>query len=162
MNLLRRIFYGLVVLAAVQVVYYYPQMPGVVASHFDGLGAPNGWSGRNAFFGLYLGIVAMLVGIFVYLPRWSEKRTSFGMKIPNREYWLAPERLEQTRAFFRRQMMLMGVVHLLLAILTIQLVIVANFEPEPRLHWSIGWALGLYFLFIAGWLFHFWNYFRNT
>jgi len=42
MNALRRLFYGLIALAAVQTLYYYPQMPEVVASHFDGRGAPNG------------------------------------------------------------------------------------------------------------------------
>ena len=83
------------------------------------------------------------------------------MKIPNRDYWLAPQRIEQTRAFFRRQMMLMGIVHLLLAIFTIQLVILANFEPEPRLHPSIFWALLAYFVFLAAWLIHFYRYFRN-
>ena len=48
MNALRRLFYGLIALAAVQVIYYYPQIPQVVASHFDGRGARNGWSSRNA------------------------------------------------------------------------------------------------------------------
>ena len=49
----------------------------------------------------------------------------------------------------------MGIAHLSLAIYAIQLAILANFDPEPRLHPSIGWALLLYFIFLAGWLIHF-------
>jgi hypothetical protein len=104
----------------------------------------------------------MLIGVFILLPKWSEKRAGFGMKIPNRDYWLAPERLEHTRAFFRRQMIIMGVAHLLLTIFVVQLAILANLGREIRLHSSVGWALGLYFLFIVTWLVHFWNHFRKT
>jgi len=158
---LRRTFLTLIALAIVQIVYYYPLMPEVVASHFDGLGAPNDWSSKNGFFGLYAAILAMLVGVFVFVPGWSEKHGKFGMKIPHRDYWLAPERLVQTRAFFRRQMMIMGVAHVSLAIYAIQLAIQANFAQQPRLHPSIGWALGLYFAILIAWLAHFYFHFRK-
>ena len=158
---LRRVFHGLVALVIIQIAYYYPQMPDIMASHFDGLGAPNDWSGKNFFFGLYLAIVLVLIAVFVFAPRWSVARTRFGMKIPNREFWLAPERVEQTREFLRRQMMIMGVVHLALAVFAIQLAILANFDQQPRLHSSIGWALALYFVFLIAWLVHFYLHFRK-
>lgn len=158
---LKRIFFALIALAIVQIAIYYPQMPDVVASHFDGLGEPNDWSGRNGFFGLYIAILTLLVLVFIYAPGWSVKRARFGMKIPNREYWLAPEQLDQTREFFRRQMLVMGVVHLSLAIFAVQLVIQANFDQAPRLHHSIAWALGLYFVILLGWLIHFFLHFRK-
>ena len=162
MTWLKSIFFVLIALATAQTVYYYPLMPEVVASHFDGLGAANGWSSRNGFFSLYSAMLALLVFVFIYIPRWSEKRTSFGMKIPNRKYWLAPERLEQTRKFFRRQMLIMGVVHLSLAIFSVQLVIMANFDQVPLLHQSIAWALGFYFVILIGWLIHFFLHFRKS
>ena len=158
---LKRIFFALIALAIAQIMFYYPRMPNVVASHFDGLGAPNDWSGRNGFFGIYIAMLVLLILVFIYSPRWSEKRARFGMKIPNREFWLAPERADQTRQFFRRQMLLMGVAHLSLAIFTVQLVIEANFDQAPRLHHSIAWALGIYFFFLIGWLVHFFLYFRK-
>ena len=91
---LRRTFLFLIALAIVQIVYYYPRMPVIVASHFDGLGVPNDWSSKNGFFGLYAAILAMLVGIFVLVLGWSEKHVSFGMKISPRDYWLATERVD--------------------------------------------------------------------
>lgn len=159
---LRRAFYALVALAAIQVIYYYPQMPEVMASHFDGRGVPNDWAGRSGFFALYLGILLLLVIVFEFTPRWSEKRSRFGMKLPNADYWLSPERIDETRAFFRRQMYLMGSAHLGLTIYVVQLAIMANFEAQPRLHWSVGWALLLYFVVLCTWLIYFFLHFRKT
>lgn len=157
----KRIFFGLVALAILQTIYYYPQMPDVVASHWDGLGQANAWSGRTGFFALYLGIVLMLVGVFIYMPGWSVGRSRMGMRIPHPEYWLAPERIEQTRQFFRRQMAIMGVVHLLLAIYVMQLAIEANLETEARLDSGVFWALGLYFSILTAWLIYFFLHFRR-
>lgn len=161
MNWIDRVFWLLTGLALVQIAYYYPQMPAVIASHFDGLGAADGWSSRNGFFGVYLAIMLMVVGIFYWMPIINENRRGPGLKIPNSEYWLAPQRIASTRAFFRNQMRLVGVVHLLLLIAVIQLVILANFNAEPRLHASIGWILGAYFLFVTGWLIYFYRYFKK-
>lgn len=158
---IRRVFFALVASAILQTLYYYPQMPDIVASHWDGLGAPNGWSSRNGFFGLYLGIVAMLVAAFVYLPRWSLNRGRKGLNLPNADYWLAPERIEQTRAIIQDQLLIMGVVHLALAVVVMQLAIQANFEPGASLDSSILWILILYFIILAVWLARFFLRFRK-
>ena len=63
---------------------------------------------------------------------------------------------------FPVQMIIMGVVHLLLAMFTVQLAILANLGQEARLHSSIGWALGLYLLSVIAWLIHFWRHFSKT
>jgi uncharacterized membrane protein len=160
-NFYRYLFYALVAVALLQSVFYYPQMPAVVASHFDGTGVANGWSSRNVFFAIYLAMVAMLIGIFICLPRRSGERGKLRMNIPNREYWLAPQRRGQTMEFFRRQMMVLGIVHLLLAIFTVQLAILANLQQESRLHASMWWALGSYFLFLGLWLTHLFLHFRK-
>jgi len=161
MSWLRRIFYLLVASAVIQTIYYYPKMPEVMASHFDGLGAPNDWSSRGFFFGIYLGIVLLVVIVFEFVPQWSEKRSRFGIKIPHHDYWLAPGKIEQTRAFFRSQMYLMGIAHMLLTICAIQLAILANFDVQPRLNSGIFWLLVVYFVFLSGWSLHFFLHFRK-
>ena len=148
----RYLFYGLVAIALLQSVFYYPQLPAQVASHFDGDGFANGWSSRNVFFAIYLAVILLLIGIFVVLPRCSGHRDKLRMNIPNREYWLALERRQQTLDFFQRQMLILGIAHLGLAIYTIQLAIIANLQQDGRLHGSFIWLLGLYFLFLAAWL----------
>ena len=58
-------------------------------------------------------------------------------------------------------MMILGIAHLLLAIYTIQLTIIANLQQAGQLHSSIFWALGLYCLFLAVWLIRFFLQFRK-
>jgi len=161
MNFYRYLFYGLVAIALLQSAFYYPQMPPVVASHFDGAGMANGWSSRVVFFAIYLAMIAMLIGIFIGGPRWSGERGKLRLNIPNREYWLAPARLQQTLEFFRRQMIILGIAHLLLAIYAVQLAILANLHQESGLHGSMWWALGAYFLFFGRWLIHLFARFRK-
>ena len=157
----KRVFFALTAIPVLQTLYYYPQLPEVVASHWDGLGAPNGWSSRFGFFGVYLGIVILLAGVFIYLPGWGMKRGRRSLNLPNAEYWLAPERIEQTRAMIQHQLTIMAVVHLALAIVVMQLAIQANFEPGASLDGSIFWILIVYFIFLIVWLVRFMLRFRK-
>ena len=154
----RYLFYGLVAVALAQVFYYYPLLPQIVASHFDGRGAADGWSSRNFFFGLYLAMLALTTGVFMLLPSRIGASGSFAGKIPHRQYWLAPARIEQTRAFLRRQMLVMGIIHLLLAMITVQLVILANLGQQTQLNSIIFWVLAAYFVCVIAWLV---NFFQN-
>ena len=156
----RYLFYGLAGVAILQTAFYYPQLPQVVASHFDGAGSANAWSGRNTFFAIYLGMMALLIVVFDLLPRWPGRRSRVRMNIPNRDYWLAPERRDATLEYLHRRMMVLGIAHQLLAIYTIQLAIIANLK-QAELHQSIYWALGLYFLFLATWLLRIFLHFRK-
>ncbi len=161
MNWGRNIFIVQLGLAVFQTIHYYPLMPATIASHFDSSGIPNGWAGKFSFFALYLSILFFLGIVFLYLPKRSVKRSQFGMNLPNRDYWLAPDHIEQTRQFLMRQMLIMGNVHVLLALTVIQLVIMANFIPDPVLDTRIFWVLIIYFIFLPAWLINFFLHFRK-
>ena len=92
------IFGALLLLAIVFMLGTARQLPPIVASHFDAAGYPNAFMPRAAYlrFVLLLGlgmpaaIVAILTAVY--------SRAS-NLKVPNRDYWLAPERIAGTRAF---------------------------------------------------------------
>ena len=157
----RYLFFGLVAIALLQSAFYYPQLPATVASHWGASGDADGWSSRSVFFAIYLSMVALVAVVFILIPHWTGRRGAMRMNIPNRDYWLAPERAQATKAFFRRQMLILGIAHLALAIYTVQLAIIANLRESGRLDDSIVWALGLYFAFLAGWLLHLILHFRK-
>ncbi len=161
MKWFRSIFIALIVLVILQILFYYPQMPDVVASHFDGSGTPNDWIGKTSFFVIYGFIMILLVIIFLYIPHRSEKRPNLRMKLPNRDYWLAPEQRTQTLAFFKRQMMIIGIVHLTLALIIVQFVIDTNFNQPPMLFSGIFWALLAYFVYLLAWIINFFLRFRK-
>ena len=74
------------------------QLPDPVASHFNGAGAATGWMPRVSYLLYMLGfavllplaVVAQITAMARFVPRW--------LNIPNRVYWLSPERRENTLA----------------------------------------------------------------
>jgi uncharacterized membrane protein len=82
----------LVLVAVVQFTYYYPRLPEMVASHFDGEGRPNGCMPKNEFFKMFAVITALIIGIFLLLPKLIKRVPPSMINLPNKDYWLAPER----------------------------------------------------------------------
>jgi uncharacterized membrane protein len=111
------ILLALVALAIVQFIYFYPQLPETVASHFDMSGTPNGWMSKTMFLVIMLFVTVLSVGstagIALLLPQLQDS-----MNISNKQYWLAPERRDQTMAFISSNMLWIAcaVVVLLLVI----------------------------------------------
>jgi uncharacterized membrane protein len=76
-----------------------PELPDRVATHFDFSGQPNGWMSRSASqqsmlaFGLIFPFFVVGICFMVrFLP-------ASLINVPNREYWLAPERREETQSY---------------------------------------------------------------
>jgi serine/threonine-protein kinase len=112
----------LVALVVVQIAWYWPRLPATVASHFDGSGRPNGWLSKEMFLAVYVGIVALLAVVFSavrFIP------TSL-WNLPNRDYWLAPERRAATVARFSEEMLWFANATLALVLLTFELAFRAN------------------------------------
>jgi Protein of unknown function (DUF1648) len=93
------LFWLLVALFVSYVISSSSVLPKQMATHFDGGGMPNGWMSRNGYirfmlaFGL--GVPFFVVGLHYLLARYAGNQ----FNIPNREYWLAPERRADTLRF---------------------------------------------------------------
>jgi len=148
----RRLMNGLLAAIVLQILYYYPQLPETVASHFDGAGRPNGWSSKEAFFGVYALMVALQVLIFRVLPPRLGRLPPRLVSLPNRDYWLGPERREETLAYLTTSMAWFGFASILFAVVTIQLVIEANLSQAP-LNGTMMWVLlAAFFAFVFLWV----------
>jgi hypothetical protein len=66
-------------------------------------------------------------------PRSIESKSPERLNLPNKEYWLAPERRDETFAFFRRRFAWYSCALLLILVLAMGLAIQANFSSPPRL-----------------------------
>ncbi|WP_139379581.1 DUF1648 domain-containing protein [Zoogloea sp. LCSB751] len=74
-------------------------LPPIVASHFSASGIANGFMPRQAY---VIGFSLLLIGIpllIAFLPGSLARRSSAHLNIPNRPYWLAPERRDMTLSF---------------------------------------------------------------
>jgi uncharacterized membrane protein len=90
------IFALLALYAAVHFSAIYPQLPSVVASHFDGRGAANGWQAKQAFFTVFVGVTVLCVLVGFGLASLIGAMPMGLVNLPNKQYWFAPEHRDQT------------------------------------------------------------------
>lgn len=139
-----------------QMLYFWPLMPDTMASHFDGMGRANGFAPRAGFFALYAGLIALFFLIFRILPRLLGRLPDGLINLPNKEFWLAPERRESTFAVIEKQMVLFGSATLILIIVTMQMVFQANRSGAAGIPGKVMWVLlALYLIFSLIWTIHF-------
>jgi uncharacterized membrane protein len=130
-------------------------LPPMVASHFDGAGFATAHMTR-AFYSKF--VFAMGVGFPIAMVAllsvvYSQARD---MKLPNRDYWLAPERIAQTRTLLVAHGVWFGCLMVAMVCYMHWLVLVAHRSVPPHLPnqqvfggllvfmgIAIGWVIGL-------------------
>jgi uncharacterized membrane protein len=127
------VFVFLVFAGFLQARKFAATMPPVLATHFGGSGAPNGWQtqSQSQFFVLEIVMLGVCLLLAFGIPRLIGALPISLVNVPNKEYWLAPERREETLAFFRAQFAWFGCGFLAFLIVVNQLVFDAN-QTQPR------------------------------
>ena len=120
---------ALLVVIALQFVYYYPRLPDRVASHFDARGVPNDWSSKGAFFAIMGCVIALIALIFVGFGLWLPKMPVSMMNLPHKRYWFAPERREETLSVLSGYMYWFGAATLAFMAGIFQQTFEANLNP---------------------------------
>lgn len=90
------VFVLLALYAAIHFSDLYAQLPNVVASHFTARGAANGWQTKQAFFQVLVGISVLAAVLGFTIPPIIVRIPAQFINLPNKDYWLAPERREET------------------------------------------------------------------
>jgi len=142
---------AIVLLHAAQTIYYYPRLPAVVAQHFDAAVRANGWASRDVFFILSWAVLLGISAIFMLTPRMLRRVPVSLINLPNKDYWLAPDRREESFNFLERQMEWMGVMTVAFIALVLHLAIRANLNPERRLQNGPFIALLVAYLVATSW-----------
>ncbi len=124
------IFVLLVLYAAIHFSYYYPQLPGVVASHFDAHGTANGWQPKSAFFRVFLAASVLAAVVGFGIPRIISAIPAELINLPNKRYWLAPEHLAETQEYLSKYFAWFGCAIFLIMIVTFDYAVQSNLHPE--------------------------------
>ena len=132
---------GLLLFGGVAIYATSGQLPIRVASHFDAAGLANGFMPRADYLlfmlVLTLGVPLLIVVVGVVVPRLAP-----GMvKLPARDYWLAPERRDQTYATMATSGFVIASIIACFLIAVHFLVVSANSQTPPRLDNVLMWAL---------------------
>jgi uncharacterized membrane protein len=116
----------LTIVSVVQHAWYWPQLPDRVATHWGIDGQPNDWMTRTGatltLGGLQIGIPLFLVAVTSLASRLPDSM----MNIPNREYWLHPDRRSAALAWMNRMLAWIAVLTSVVMIVVGHLAFIAN------------------------------------
>lgn len=139
--------------AAVQIAYYFPRLPDVVASHFNAAGTPNSWEPKQLFLWLYVIVLLAITAVGLLVPRVILTVPPEMINLPNKDYWLAPERRAMTMEYFLDHFSIFAAGTLTLIVCVFQLVFVADLSGASGLPSTSPWVLlAGYFIFAAIWM----------
>ncbi len=114
-------------------------LPERLATHFGEDGEANGWMTRAGhvrfILGFGLGVPLFILAVSAMVARLGGK----GLNIPNRDYWLAPERRAQTLAFMQRRLVWFACLLVLFFALINHLILSANTQTPVRLSPALFW-----------------------
>jgi uncharacterized membrane protein len=127
-------------------------LPPMVASHFDGAGFPTAHMTRAFYTKFVLGVgVGFPIAMVTLLSVVYAKATD--MKLPNRDYWLAPEHIAQTRALLVSHAVWFGCLMVAMVCYMHWLMLTAYRSVPPRLSNQLVMGGVLVFIGIAaGWI----------
>lgn len=125
------VFGALVLVALVQALWQYTQLPPTVASHFNAAGQPNGWTTRGTHTAVHIFLVLLLAALLEGIARLNRRLPDEYVNIPHREQWLSPENRAATHAWLTDLLRTIGCILLLFFIGLFHQVYRANVAPRP-------------------------------
>jgi uncharacterized membrane protein len=124
------VFVLLAVGAAIYFSSLYAQLPEVMASHFNARGTPNGWQTKSAFFSVLISVSVLAAVVGFGIPRVIAAVPPHFINLPNKRYWLTPERRAETMDFLNGYFAWFGCALFAVILIIINFAVQANFHPE--------------------------------
>lgn len=159
MRLSRMILFFLIAVFASQCVFYYPNLPTEMASHFDFWGRPDGYMSKESFFVFEAVVLSLIVLEFTLLPFLIGKMPTRLINMPNKEFWFSDERRGETLQIIQRFFEWFAAALLALFIGINQTVFRANLNGE-NLALSSWLIVSAFLIFVIVWLIKFGRRFR--
>ena len=132
-------------------IYHYTILPDRIATHFGLWGEPDAWGSKSVFF-IWYGIIGLLlVGTWAWVKRRLTPGHTSWLNIPNKEYWLAPERQAETLSWLRTGLLLGGSGTLLFLLDLMHQSFQVSLGKATKLT-HIVTSLGIYLTFCVVWI----------
>ncbi|HXZ60089.1 MAG TPA: DUF1648 domain-containing protein [Steroidobacteraceae bacterium] len=123
---------ALVICAGVFIWLSSQSLPEVVASHFDGAGRVNGYMRRAPYIATLM-VILVLPLLVVIVTNRALAAPNARINLPNREYWLAPERRDETIRFISGETSTLASLLIIFLCYVQWLVVRANAHSPPAL-----------------------------
>ncbi len=144
-----------VVISIIQQLYYYPKLPYKVAIHFNANGIPDNFSDKLFSALLQVGIIVFMTIVIFVADYFVKHGSDDFINIPNRKYWLAPERRKRTIDLLSTFVYWLGILTNVFLLFASQLLIYVNLKPTVSIGHNFWEYLTVYLLaiFISIWVF---------
>jgi hypothetical protein len=137
------------------------RLPERMATHFDLAGRPNGFMSRGGFFAFYFGLLAFMALTFFGIAALIRRVPPHMVSLPDRDYWLAPERREATMTWLAADCWRFGLVVLLFVNGIHELVLRTNVAGGPLPGLALWLGVGGMLACTAFWLIRMMRRFRR-
>ena len=157
------LFVLFVAFAAAFVWHTSMRLPSTVASNFGISGTANSFLPRGVYAWYMLALVVVAPALMVVLTWASIPNLEATINLPNKDYWLAPERRAKTIEFLRASVLWLGFMHVAFLCCVHWLIVLANRVQPAQL--ANGWFIGGSVVFLAAlliWLKVFLGHFRQS
>ena len=127
-----------------QMGYWYVRLPDPMPSHFDEAGQVDGQMGKTSFF-VFMGIIqtVFLFG-FPALGTLVKRLPDSVLNIPNKEYWLDPQRRAETLSVNVDVLSTIGLMTSWLLIAIFHLTVLVAIKLRETINPDFYWILGVY------------------
>jgi hypothetical protein len=133
---------ALLTLAALaQLLFWGPQLPDRVASHFDLNDHVNGWMDRTPFLVITALLPVLMAGLFLGLSLLIARIPDALINLPHKDYWLAPSRRAESLAHTASCLLAIGCATQLLLLVIFEATFELNADLESHAA-SAGGAAG--------------------
>lgn len=110
--------------------FVYSASPESVPLHYGPTGVPDRWGKPSELLAVHAGLIGIGSALFFALPALLGRLPASLVNLPNKDYWLAPERRAETTAKFAVWSSTFGTA-LNLLVITMQAVLAPNERPSP-------------------------------
>jgi uncharacterized membrane protein len=150
-NLSRAILAFLVISFIGQIIYYYPNLPEILASHFNAQGEQDGWMTKNHFLIFEVILLLLIIAAFTVLPQKIKKMPIKLINLPNKEHWLSDAKRGETFSIIQIYFEWFGIGLLGLFITINELIFRANLTKQ-NLSMAVWIPLVFFLIFVGIWL----------
>lgn len=144
-----------------QLLWYAPRLPAIVPSHFNAAGEADRWMAKGPFLALLAGVTVIYLAVFFVAVMLVRRSPESVINLPQKDYWLAPERAAATRRTIVRELFKIAAATQALHIVITQLAVEVALGRRATLG-ALWWvALIAYLVILLWWLVALYRRFRR-
>ena len=131
-------------------VWWSGKLPDVVPSHFDLQGNPDDTMQKNAYMGLMYSVHILQFALFGFMAFAMPKSPDSIFNMPNKAYWLAPERRDNTKQEMQSLLLGHGTLTMIFVGILFHLSSQVAIKQRATISPEFAWMLGIYLVANVG------------